>query len=191
MGMNRRSASFEDLVRYLRLVGAADVEHSEGSYLGHTAGVYRDLKAWGCSEEIRLAGLFHSIYGTELFQRFALPLDRREEVRDLIGGRAEKLAYLNCAIVYVSFDAAVARGTPPYRMIDRFTKSSIEMAPDDFEDLCVIHLCDRLEQFPRSRDAHFRPEVFRRLAKRLGGAALEAYHRVIGSHEEVPAASTA
>ena len=41
--------------------------------------------------------MFHSIYGTEKFQGFTLPLERRAEVRALIGDRAERLAYLNCA----------------------------------------------------------------------------------------------
>ena len=181
-------AGFEDLIQYMRRIGAAEVEHSDGSYLAHAAGVYRDLKAWGCSDEICDAGLFHSIYGTELFQRFTLPLEKREGVRALIGERAERLVYLNCAIVYASFDATVARDERPYTMIDRFTGDQVEITSDDFEDLCTIHLCDRLEQFPRSRDVGFRTEVFRHLAKRLGGVALEAYERVMGPLAEIPAA---
>ena len=183
-------ASFENLIEYIRQIGAANVEHSDGSYLGHAAGVHRDLKSWGCSDEICHAGLFHSIYGTEIFRDFTLPLEKRSEVRALIGARAERLVYLNCAIAYASFDALVARGDPPYTMADRFTGEQVEIAPDDFEDLCTTHLCDRLEQFPRSRD-HFRPEVFRRLAKRLGGVALEAYDRVIGEQEGVREAARA
>ena len=178
-------ASFDDLIQYIRRIGAADVDHSDGSYLGHAAGVYRDLKAWSCSEEVCNAGLFHSIYGTEIFQSFVLPLEKRGEVRDLIGERAERLAYLNCAIVYVSFDATVARDERPYTMIDRFTESEVEVEPGDFEDLCTIHLCDRLEQYPRSRDMDFRPDVFEYLARRLGGVAAEAYRRVMGEREGV------
>lgn len=179
------SAGFEDLIQYIRQIGAADVEHSDGSYIGHAAGVYRDLKAWECSDEICDAGLFHSIYGTEIFQGFTLPLEKREEVRALIGERTERLAYLNCAILYASFDATVARGERPYTMVDRFTGDQVEIGEDDFEDLCTIHLCDRLEQFPRSRDTDFRPEVFRQLAELLGGVALESYNRVIGQREGV------
>ncbi len=182
-------ASFDDLIQYIRRIGAADVDHSDGSYLGHAAGVCRDLKAWNCSEEVCNAGLFHSIYGTEIFQSFVLPLEKRGEVRDLIGERAERLAYFNCAIVYASFDATVAGSERPHTMIDRFTGCEVEVEPGDFEDLCAIHLCDRLEQFPRSQDVDFRPEVFRHLAKRLGGVALEAYRRVIGHREDVPAAA--
>lgn len=64
-------------------------------------------------------------------------------------------------------------------MMDRFAGKLITVFPDDFEDLCTIHLCDRLEQFPRSRDMGFRPEVFRHLAKRLGGVAYRKYIQVI------------
>ena len=39
--------------------------------------------------------MFHSIYGTERFQGFTLPLERRGEISALIGERAERLAYLN------------------------------------------------------------------------------------------------
>ena len=181
-------ASFDDLIQYMRQIGATGIEHSDGSYLGHAAGVYRDLKAWGCSDELSNAGLFHSIYGTEIFQRFTLPLEKRDEVRALIGDRAERLVYLNCAIVYASFDATVARDQRPYTMTDRFCGDQVEIAEDDFADLCTIHLCDRLEQFPRSRDVDFRPQVFRHLAERLGGVAAEAYKRVIETAADIPGA---
>ena len=174
-------ATFDDLVDYLRELDTANVEHTHGTYLGHNVGVYRDLKAWACSEELCRAGMFHSIYGTEIFQTFSLPLDRRGEVRELIGDRAERLAYLNSAIDYASFDRTIERGTPPYTMIDRFTGKEIEIPPKDFEDLCRVHLCDRLEQVPRSKDWDFRPQTFRRLAERLGGIASQSYDRVYAS----------
>jgi len=181
---------FEELVRYMRQIGAADIEHSEGGYLGHAVGVYRDLTAWDCPEDVCRAGLFHSIYGTELFQSFKLPLAKREEVKSLIGQRAEWLAYLNCAIVYASFDSIVENGNPPYVMENRFTGELARVSPNDFNDLCTIHLCDRLEQFPRSRDFDFRPGVFCHLAKRLGGVAHREYTRVIEGQSDGAVAKT-
>ena len=174
-------ATFNDLVDYLHKLDAANIAHTHGTYLGHDVGVYRDLKAWGCSEELCRAGMFHSIYGTEIFQAFFLSLDRRGEVRELIGERAEHLAYLNSAIDYASFDRTVERGTAPYTMIDRFTGKEIEIPAADFEDLCRIHLCDRLEQVPRSKDWDFRPQTFQRLAEQLGGIAGQSYDRVHAS----------
>ena len=98
---------FKRMTNFIRAVGADDVEHSERTYLAHAIGVHNDMKRWGCDEELCRAGVFHSIYGTELFQRFTLPLDRRGDVRDLIGERAEWFAYLNCAMNREQFDRTV------------------------------------------------------------------------------------
>ena len=43
------------------------------------------LKEWDEDEELQLAGLFHSIYGTEGFQDFQLSFDRRDDIKKLIG----------------------------------------------------------------------------------------------------------
>lgn len=183
-------ATFKELTNFFVELGAAKVEHTESVYLAHAIGVHNDLRAWGCSEEICRAGMFHSIYGTELFQRFALPLDRRDEVRDLIGDRAEQLAYLNCAMDRASFDAAVARGKPPYRFRDRLTSEEVELSEQDFNDLVTIHLCDWLEQVERSDMWDYRLEQYRNMAEYLGGIALENYHRVFDQLGSQPCEAT-
>src|SRR5262245_9025465 len=109
------------LVEFLSGLGIESVPHTQKNYLAHLIAVYRFLKDRGSDEEVCRAGLFHSIYGTEMFQGFKLPLDSRPQLRALIGDRAEQLAYLNCAMDRTSFDAAVERGTPPYCFIDRLT----------------------------------------------------------------------
>jgi len=175
-------ATFHELVDFFKAEKALDVPHTDGNYLGHCAAVYRDMKRWGADEELAQAGFFHSVYGTGLFQKFKLELDRRGEIRDLIGERAERLAYLNCAVVYDSFDAEVMRGSAPYRMQDRFTGETIEVSEADFDDLMFLQLCDRLEQIPRSKAYAFRQPAFERMASRLAertnGIAPEAYERV-------------
>lgn len=170
--------SFHDLVDFFKTTGAAGIEHTDGSYLGHCAAVYRDMKRWGFDEELARAGLFHSIYGTGIFQRFALPLERREEVRALAGERVERLAYLNCAIDYDSFDREAMRGTPPYRMTDRFTGVEIGLTDEEFEALVKIQLVDRLEQLPRSKAYAYRQQSYRKMAERLGPAAVSAFEGV-------------
>lgn len=117
-------------------------------------------------------------FTARLFQKFKLPLERRDEVRALIGERAERLAYLFCAVVYDSLDQAIERGTAPYRMTDRFRGEPIEMSAEDFEDLPRIQLVDRLEQIPRSKEWDFRREAYRRMAERLGPRAVAEYERV-------------
>ena len=171
-------SSFRDLTNFLRDIGADGVEHTDKGYLAHAIGVYNDLKKWGCDEELARVGIFHSIYGTELFQRFTLPLERRNEVRDLIGERAERISYLNCAMDRTHFDKQIRRATGPYRILDRFTRQEIEVTDEDFENLCTVHLCDWLEQVARSGSWAYRSEGYKTLAERLGGIAADSYAKV-------------
>ena len=179
-------ASYKQLTEFLRELGTEKVSHTEKNYLAHVIGVYNDMVAAGCTEEVCRAGMFHSIYGTELFQRFSLPLTRRSEVRALIGERAERLAYLNCAMDRSSFDQVLLRHEGPYRIEDRISGEQVEVSEEDFTDLCRIHLYDWLEQVPRSQKWDYRREAYRRMASRLGGVAQEAYDRVFAV--EPPAA---
>lgn len=172
------SATFEELVDYFHALATEDVEHTEGTYMGHCFTVYRDMKRWGFDEELARAGLFHSIYGTGLFQRFKLPVEKRKEVRELIGERAERLAYLNCAIIYDEFDEELARGGETFRMTSRLTGERIELDRGELQDLLRVHLVDRLEQIPRSKEFEWRRDAFREIANRLGPAAQAEFERV-------------
>ena len=180
---NEMSASFQELVDYFHALATEDVTHTEGTYMGHCFTVYRDMKKWGFDEELARAGLFHSIYGTGLFQRFKLPVEKREEVRELIGERAERLAYLNCAIIYDEFDAELARGGETFRMTSRLTGEPIELNNPELEDLLRVHLVDRLEQIPRSKAWDWRKDAFREIAERLGPEAQAEFERVYALEE--------
>src|SRR5262249_1939885 len=173
------TSNFKRLTDFLVGLGVEKVGHTGQSFLAHLIGVYRLMEARGCSEELCRAGMFHSIYGTERFQGFKLPLERRPEVRALIGERAERLAYLNCAMDRASFDRAVEQGAEPHRIRDRLTGEEVLLTSADFEDLCRVHVYDWLEQVPRSEvSGGYRRAAYRRMAERLGGAALETYDRV-------------
>ncbi len=169
--------NLKELTDFLVGLGVDKVPHSKTYFLSHLIGVYRDLKEWGAPEHLALAGLFHSIYGTEAFQGFRISLDRREEVRSLIGERAERLAYANCALTRDSLDASVlAAGRP--NVWDRFRNAPLEITDEDYADLLTLHLCDRLEQVERSQNWDLRSAAFRGMAERLGGVALETWTRV-------------
>ena len=60
-------ATFKELTDYFQRLGASDVGHTDKSCLAHGIAVRNDLKSWGCDEDVAVAGLFHSIYGTERF----------------------------------------------------------------------------------------------------------------------------
>ena len=79
-------------------VPAALAHNGEESFDDHLVGVQSVLRAWGAPEHITDAALFHSIYGTEGFQGFSLPLSQRKDIADLIGARAERLAWIFCMV---------------------------------------------------------------------------------------------
>ncbi len=171
---------FKALTSFLIGIGIEDIPHTEKSYLGHLIAVYRLLEAQGYSDDVCRAGMFHSIYGTEKFQGFKLPLERRGEVRDLIGERAEELAYLNCAMDRASLDRVVDQETEPYTITDRITGEDVSLTRLDFDDLCRVHLFDWLEQVPRSKEWDYRRASYQKMGARLGGTAAESCRRILG-----------
>ena len=176
------SASYKKWTDFLVELGIEKVPHTQKSYLGHLINVYRLMESEGCEDEICRAGMFHSIYGTQQFQGFKLPLEDRAKVRELIGARAEKLAYLNCAMQRETFDAATEGNGEMYRFTDRITKEPVELSRTDFDDLCRVHLYDWLEQAPRSQYGWgYRRQAYRRMAERLGPKAIAAYERVFAA----------
>jgi hypothetical protein len=169
---------FKRLTNFLVEMGVEQVAHTHKSYLAHLIAVYRFLESQGYPEDVCRAGMYHSIYGTEKFQGFTLPLERRDKVRALIGDRAEWLAYLNCAMDRASFDRVLDQVVEPYRIIDRITGEEVPLSRHDFDDLCRVHLFDWLEQVPRSQEWAYRPQAYRRMAARLGRSAEENYERI-------------
>lgn len=177
-GADERDPKYREMIDFLRGLGTEDVPHSgQKGFLAHLVGVFRDLAAWGCDRDLCRAALFHSIYGTELFRRFALPLERRGEVRALIGERAERIVFANCLMDRASFDALL-ESEGPYRLRNRETGETIELSRADYDDLVRVHLCDWLEQVPRSGRWTYRRDAMRRMARRLGGVAQASYERV-------------
>jgi hypothetical protein len=173
--------NFKCLTDFLLAQGIEQVGHTGKSYLAHLIGVYKLMEAKGCTEELCRAGMFHSLYGTERFQGFKLPLERRVDVRALIGERAERLAYINCAMDRSTFDRAVKQAGDRYTITDRLTGENVSLSREDFDDLCRIHLYDWLEQVPRSQEWDYRREAYRGMAARLGETALQVYDRVFAA----------
>ena len=173
--------AYRTMVDFLRSLDIEDVPHSgHKGFLAHLIGVFQDLEAWACPRDVCRAGLFHSIYGTELFRRWSLPLERRGDVRDLIGERAEWIAYVNCLMDRATFDALLD-SDGPYHIRNRETGEMMELSRRDYDDLVCVHLCDWLEQVARSGNWDYRFEAYRRMAQRLGGVAQESYDRVFAA----------
>lgn len=71
-----------------------DVPHSGSNLTNHLLGVHSLMLQTNAPEYLCLAGLFHSIYGTEYFH-YDKPINRKF-VRDYIGKEAEELVFLFC-----------------------------------------------------------------------------------------------
>ena len=186
------NAEMKTLTDYLVNLGIEQIAHTGKSYLAHLIGVYRLMEAQGCEAELCRAGMFHSIYGTQQFQGFTLPLERRAELRGLIGERAERLAYLNCTMDRATLDHGLDQSDGPYSITDRLTGGTAELSRDDYDDLCRVHLYDWLEQAPRSRLGWgYRREAYRQMAERLGPSAQATYERVFALETTGSAAPSA
>lgn len=160
-----------EMVAFLEALGTDDVEHSGGDFLQHLCAVHDLLLARGASARVAAAGMFHSIYGTERFQGFTLPLERRSEVRELIGERAEHLAWCNCVMDRTSFDAAVEQalaGAARVEIQDR-AGGSIGLDAEELCELAEVHLFDWLEQVERSEFGwDYRRAAYRAMAELVG-----------------------
>jgi uncharacterized protein (TIGR02466 family) len=70
--------------------------HSGRLLSDHLVNVYRILKEEGQSEVVCDAGLFHSIYGTEVYKHSSV--EDRNLVCSIIGDEAERLSHLFCTL---------------------------------------------------------------------------------------------
>ncbi len=73
-----------------------NIPHSGTTLFNHLYNTFMILKHHGCELKTCLAGLFHSIYGTEFYER--IRLDDRNILREIIGLDAEDLVYRFCSI---------------------------------------------------------------------------------------------
>jgi hypothetical protein len=182
----------EQLKNYLVSLGTDKVTHTGSDFLAHLTGVYDYLKKWGSPEHVMVAGLFHSIYGTEAFKCFSLPVSERHEVRRVVGLSAERVIYVFSAATWRSFQASVMTGN--IRLLrDRFNGSPLSVTPQEFQWLLWVHLANALEQEARLDDERFkkdyadRARLWQIVAGKLGEVARRGWEEVYGeAREESP-----
>ena len=78
-------------INYLISKKTQNIPHHNKSFFQHLLNVYNTLRKWNCPEDICFAGLFHSIYGNEIFK--VQTEKNREVVKDIIGEQAEKIVF--------------------------------------------------------------------------------------------------
>ena len=84
----------EAALHYLVRLPGAFSPHSGVTLFEHLLGTYCVLNRWDAPLPVRLAGLFHSIYGSPAHPSMLLRKeDRRPELREIIGVEAEDLVF--------------------------------------------------------------------------------------------------
>ena len=186
---------YREMVQFLTDLGTESIGHSgDKKYLAHLVSVFNDVRSWGGSQYLARSGMFHSIYGTQLFQGFTLPVERRDELKALIGEDAEWIAFLNCFVHREPFDQAILDGSTDYVVHNRETGESYQLTEQNWKDLIFLHLCDWLEQIERLHWWDYRREAWIAMADYLGGVAKEKYlevmarepDRALGLHTVAP-----
>jgi hypothetical protein len=79
---------------FLIEIRADKINHHGRTLLEHLKGTQQLLLEWGNNQTIALAGLMHSIYGTQEFKEKAISFKKRPQVTSLLGKKSEELVYL-------------------------------------------------------------------------------------------------
>lgn len=164
------------LISFLRELGADGVRHSGRTFLEHLVGTAFLLEKWGYDDEVCKAGLFHSVYGTEYFRGGVLSFDDRPRVREKIGERAERLAWIFCAFERRCIGTAIAGGEP-YSVALLNGAGTVPITKAELGDLVGLAWSNALEQeaparlTPESRARRLR--MLEQCQLFLPGAALE------------------
>jgi len=137
---------------FLIQLGADGISHSGRSLYQHLCGVEAVLRAWEQPEDMRNAGMFHSIYSTERFHHATLPINERPQLQAVIGEQAERLVYLFAVLPRSAvFEAANSR--PPLASDDyaelpchRDSAIVVRVSGTEISRLALLHMANRLEQ---------------------------------------------
>jgi len=125
---------------------AGDTKHSGRTFYEHLVGTYNLLKRDGAANYVCLAGLFHSIYGTNAFQHSAVLRTERDLVAGLIGKKAEWLAYVFCSCNRPRALVEAVEGGAPYHVNHRLGHGVIGLSPTDLADLLEIEVANLMDQ---------------------------------------------
>ena len=129
-----------------RLVPSALEHTGAATFDEHLKGVQAVLRKWRATEAVASAGLFHSIYGTEGFQGYKLPMGHRSEIREVAGERSELLAWIFCVVDRHSVDLAVFGAERALRARPELGRFEIAVSDEVFWELVELTLADWLEQ---------------------------------------------
>jgi len=84
---------YHKAINYLLSLDAQNIPHSGKNFFDHCVNVYNILNNAGLAEDVCFAGLFHSIYGNDIFTAGKKLNVSRDEIKNIVGEKAESLVY--------------------------------------------------------------------------------------------------
>ncbi len=141
--------------KYMKLLKDLNTDsnpHTAGTLMDHLRGTYQLLESWGNLKSVCLAGLFHSIYGTQSYQTQSATFEQRSQIRQIIGKEAEFLAYLFCVTRRKTFFSEMGKSSP--QLHDTIRGQTVKIAPDILSDLIEIEMANYVEFLARIDMSH-------------------------------------
>src|SRR3954467_11026112 len=119
----------DDKIEQFMIKRTGTLRHSNRPFYEHLRGVHDLLEQEGAPEYVRLAGLCHSIYGTNAFTQQAAGLSERAVISPVIGEKAEWLAFVFCSCARPQALITAANRGPPYYVNDRRSGEILVLSP--------------------------------------------------------------
>lgn len=151
----KKISTIEDLknkynkyINFLKNHNAKNILHTNNNLLCHLKGTMGILVGWNVEIYISTAGLFHSVYGTEVFKYSLIPKNLRGNVKNIIGEKAENITYLFGVMIRSHFLSQLGNNLDKF-IINRFNNLIIKISNKEYNDLCYLYVANRLEQHSR------------------------------------------
>ncbi len=150
-------ADLPELLALLFARSAGEDWHKAGTFKHHLLGVYRSLVLWDQPREVRLLGLFHSVYGNEYVDLTLFDRERERAVlRQHLGEEAEAWVHLFCAMPRTQFVQRILQGEGHQGLtLDAADGARISLTPRQVAAFIVVSAADVAEQWHSWQDEIF------------------------------------
>jgi hypothetical protein len=136
---------------FLQNVGTKSYRHvKNGTLYDHLIRTSAILEHWQLSDDVVSAGMFHSIYSTQIFRNVVVSIDRRKEVQQLIGEGAERIVHLFSVIDRET----LAKSDDGYTFSSHIDKSKITVTEEEVKGLLHIILANQFDHIHSMNTGH-------------------------------------
>ncbi len=168
----------------LKELGAEEFAHLNGDLYVHLLGTHELLRAWGNSDDICMAGLYHAVYGTDGLPSGLVELSDRPRIATIIGHEAEELVYLYAACERSVVYPQIGR-SKVVTFSNRFTHQERPLLHGELVALCELTLANELEIVGKdpcllNQDQQWYEDLFDRFSGIVSEDGFSCYRRLFG-----------